>query len=228
MPICLKEKAIFIADSHYPHHGAEFLDILNKIKFKELDISQLFLMGDNFDLLFGHIKYIKSFSQEAIDILNEISCNIDVYYLEGNHDFNLKSIFPNINVYKREYQPLECSLSDKRVALSHGDKYTMGFGYNLYSKILRSTLFLKLVSPISGFIIKYQMNALKNKNICHEYFGFENRIDNILKHYEDYDLVIEGHYHQSKVVGKYISLPSLACQGEVGIIEDGRVAFKQL
>lgn len=228
MPICLNENAVFIADSHYPHHGEDFLKLLKSINSKEVEVSQLFLMGDNFDLLFGHIEYIKSFSKEVIDILNEISLDIDVYYLEGNHDFNLKSIFPNMNVYRREEQPLTCTLNNTKVALSHGDKYTMGFGYNLYSKILRSTTFLKLVKPLSSFIINYQMNALKDKNICHEYVGFDVRVKRVLEHYEDYDLVIEGHYHQSKVIGKYVSLPSLACQGEVGVVENGRVAFKQL
>ena len=54
--IKIQKNAIFIADSHYPHHRDNFLLILKKIKSKEIITPQLFLMGDNFDLLFGYRK----------------------------------------------------------------------------------------------------------------------------------------------------------------------------
>jgi len=53
--VAIKENAIFIADSHYPHHGDDFLTLLKKLDNKEIETQQLFLMGDNFDLLFGTI-----------------------------------------------------------------------------------------------------------------------------------------------------------------------------
>jgi UDP-2,3-diacylglucosamine hydrolase len=46
-----------------------------------------------------------------------------------------------------------------------------------------------------------------------------------MRSYAEVDLVIEGHYHQAKVVGKYISLPSLACQGEVAAVREGELLF---
>ncbi|HHB95142.1 MAG TPA: UDP-2,3-diacylglucosamine diphosphatase, partial [Campylobacterales bacterium] len=74
MPIKeIKESALFIADAHYPNYGDEFVEILKKIKSEEIKIPQLFLMGDIFDLLFGYNEYIKSFSQEAIELLKELS-----------------------------------------------------------------------------------------------------------------------------------------------------------
>jgi len=82
----IEEGAIFVADSHYPHHGDKFLEILQKIDSGDILTPQLFLMGDNFDILFGNNEYVKRASQEAIDILNHISQKIDIYYFEGNHD----------------------------------------------------------------------------------------------------------------------------------------------
>ena len=61
--ITIKEQALFIADSHYPHHGDAFLDLLKKLERGEIETPQLFLMGDNFDLLFGHNDYIQTFSK---------------------------------------------------------------------------------------------------------------------------------------------------------------------
>jgi UDP-2,3-diacylglucosamine hydrolase len=224
----IQENAIFIADSHYPHHGNEFLNLLQKIENREIQTQQLFLMGDNFDLLFGHNDYIQTFSEEAIALLKRLSESIEIHYFEGNHDFCLKDIFANINVYSRDLQPVMFKLGEKKVAISHGDKYVTGFGYDLYCKILRNQTTLTLLKPFEKAIIDDRMQKLSAKNICHSFKGFEKRVEEILKHYEDADLVIEGHFHQSKTIGKYISLPSLACQGMVGVIEEGKMVFKAL
>ena len=224
----IKENAIFIADSHYPHHGDDFLALLKKLENKEINTQQIFLMGDNFDLLFGHNNYIQTFSSEAIEFLQKLSKTIEIHYFEGNHDFCLKEVFPDMKVYARDDQPVHFTLGDKKVAISHGDKYETGFGYDLYCKVLRNKTTLTLLRPLEKAIINYRMKKLSQKNICHHFTGFEKRVGEILKHYEEVDLVIEGHFHQSKVIGKYISLPSQACQRKVAVVEEEKVVFKTL
>ncbi len=220
--------AIFIADSHYPHHGNEFLALLQKLDNGTVKASQLFLMGDNFDLLFGYNNYIKTFTIEVIELLQDLSLKMEIYYFEGNHDFCLKELFPNINVYSRDEQPISFKLGNKNIAISHGDKYATGFFYGLYCKILRNKITLTLLKPLEKSIINYTMRKLSRKKICNDFTGFEKRVEQILKNYKDVDLVIEAHYHQSTVVGKYISLPSLACQSEVAIVEEENIVFKLL
>ncbi|WP_309499174.1 metallophosphoesterase [Sulfurovum sp.] len=226
--IIIKEQALFIADSHYPHHGDAFLDLLKRLERGELQTSQLFLMGDNFDLLFGYNDYIKTFSQEAISLLQILSNKIEIHYFEGNHDFCLKEVFPQMKVYSREEQPITFQLDDKKVAISHGDKYVTGFAYDLYCKVLRNKTTLTLLKPFEKAIINHRMKKLSKKNICFAFCGFEKKVEQILENYAGADLVIEGHFHQSKILGKYISLPSLACQGMVGIIEESEMVFKTL
>jgi len=227
-PIEIKEGALFIADSHYPHHGDAFLKTLQRLEHDEIQTSQLFLMGDNFDLLFGHNDYIQTFSKEAIELLHRLSEKIEIHYFEGNHDFCLKNIFVNMNVYRRDEQPIEFLMGGKKVAISHGDKYVTGLGYDLYCRILRNKTTLTLLKPFEKAIIDDRMQKLSKKEICHSFKNFEKRVEQILKHYEDADLVIEGHFHQSKIIGKYISLPSLACQGMVAVIEEDKMVFKTL
>lgn len=224
----IQENAIFIADSHYPHHGESFLTILKKIDQKEIAISQLFLMGDNFDLLFGYNEYIQSFSTVCISLLQKLSKTMEIYYIEGNHDFCLKEVFPEMKVYAREEQPIICRLGMQTVSLAHGDKYATGFLYNLYCQLLRNKITLRLLKPLEKMIISHRMDKLSQKNICQKYNHFERRIRKILAYYTEVDWVIEGHFHQSKILGKYISLPSLACQGSVGIIKEGKMQFISL
>ena len=224
----IQENAIFIADSHYPHHGDSFLKLLQKLENEEVKTPQLFLMGDNFDLLFGHNDYIKTFSNEAITLLQKLSKKLEIHYFEGNHDFCLKELFPDIKVYNREEQPIMFTLGDKKAAISHGDKYVTGFGYDLYCKVLRNQTTLTLLKPFEKTIIDYSLKKLSKKHICHTFQGFEKRVEEILEHYADADMVIEGHFHQAKVFGKYISLPSLACQKQVAVVRDGKIVFIML
>lgn len=224
----IKEGAIFIADAHYPHHGDEFIKILKKIETKEIQPPQLFLIGDIFDLLFGYNEYIKSFSIQAILLLQKISETIETHYIEGNHDFCLKDIFPNIKIYSRKIQPINFRLNNQSVYISHGDLYETGFGYDLYSKFLRNKISLRVLKPFEKIIIDYQIKKLKKKSICHDFKSFEKKVISIIKHYPSNSLIIEGHFHQAKQIKNYISLPSLACQKQIGIIKNQKLVFEDI
>jgi len=224
----IEENALFIADAHYPHHGNDFLKILRKVDNQKLKTTQLFLMGDIFDLLFGYNSYIQSFSKEGIELLQKLSKDIEIIYLEGNHDFCLKEVFPNIKIYNREEQPVHFRLNNQDVYLSHGDKYQTGLGYNLYSKILRTKITLQLLKPFEEKIINHRIKKLKIKKICGNFKGYQKRFDAIIKHYPKDVLIIEGHFHQALFYKNYISLPSLACQGKVAIIKNSRLFFRTI
>ena len=224
----IKENALFVADAHYPHHGDSFLILLKNIQNNIIKTPQLFLMGDIFDLLFGHNNYIKSFSQESINLLQTLSKDIEIIYLEGNHDFCLKELFPNIKVYSREEQPIHYRLKNQDVYLSHGDKYETGLGYNFYSKLLRNKFLLTTLRPFEKQIIDHRMGKLKQKNICGDFKGFKKRFDAIRSHYPKNSLIIEGHFHQALQHENYISLPSLACQKKVAVVRDGEIEFVKL
>jgi len=228
MPKSIEEGALFVADAHYPHHGDEFIKLLKKLQSKEIKTAQLFLMGDIFDLLFGHNEYIKTFSQEAITLLQELSKTLEIHYLEGNHDFCLKEIFPHISVYSRAEQPIEFTLNNQLIYLAHGDLYETGFGYDLYCKTLRTKTALTMLKPFERQIIDHRMEKLQQKTICRPFSGFENRAKKIASHYPKDALVVEGHFHQGRVCENYISLPSLACQKEIGVISNGKLIHQEI
>ena len=222
----IEEGALFVADSHYPHHGDAFLALLQKLDSGVLQTPQLFLMGDNFDLLFGYNDYIQTFSKEAVTLLQKLSQKMEIHYFEGNHDFCLKPIFPDMHIYSRNEQPVFFEMDGKRVGISHGDRYETGFGYDLYCRVLRNKATLTLLRPFEKAIIDHRMKKLSRKRICHSFEGFEKRVEAIVAHYTDADLVIEGHFHQARSVGKYVSLPSLACQKQISVAKGGEIVFQ--
>ena len=224
----IREGAIFVADSHYPHHGNEFYILLKQIYDEVINPSQIFLMGDNFDLLVGDLKYSHKNNKKAIKLLNQISKNIDIYYLEGNHDFRLKVLFPDINIITRSEQPLKMFLGKKTVGLSHGDKYTIGILHDIMSKAIRSSTFINIITPIQKIIIDKQNQILSCKDICHNMKNFNQKAKEIIKSYSRVDMIVEGHYHQGELYKNYISLPSLACQKQIAVVEDENIIFKSL
>lgn len=213
----IKENAIFVADSHFNQKNREFLTFLRKVESKEIFTTQLFLMGDIFDFISGESRYFVKQNVEVINLLNKLSKDIQIVYLEGNHDYNLKSIFLNIEVIKREKQPLEAILENNQtVSLAHGDNF-INWKYDLYCSFIRNRFFLKFMNfiDINYFISKKIEKALLGKNICHEMKNFEELVSKRVKNYNT-QIVIEGHYHQGKTFiiddKKYINIPSLCCQ----------------
>ena len=216
MYLSIKQDSIFVADSHFNEKNRELLTFLEKVESKEIITSQLFLMGDMIDFISGESRYFVQQNSVVINLLNKLSQKLEIIYLEGNHDYNLRTIFPNIKVIKRENQPLLAKFEDKTVALSHGDNF-INWKYDLYCKFIRNNIFLRFMNfiDINFFISKKIENALLNKNICHKINNFEHIVEKRLHNYST-NIVIEGHYHQGNRYffdnKEYINIPSLCCQ----------------
>lgn len=211
----LENNSIFIADSHFNSKNQELLTLLEKIVNKQLTPSQLFLMGDMIDFISGESKYFIKINKKVIDLINEISQSVEVFYLEGNHDYNLQKLFPLVKVYKRELQPIFFKYRDKTIALAHGDIFTP-WHYNLYCKIIRNKPLLHFLNLIdfNNFISKKIEKALLQKNICSTISDFDLFAKKRLKNY-DANIIIEGHFHQGKIFEnekqQYVNIPSLCC-----------------
>jgi len=223
----LKNGALFVADVHYhPKLREEFVSFLER-----LEAPQLFLMGDIFDLLVGGVEATLTQNAPLIQVLNQWCKNKECYYLEGNHDFLLADIFPNIRVVDRFAQPLLVHAGSKRVALAHGDIHIDGL-YRRYIEALQSPKLISFLNfldryvPISRKIQHY--NA--SKDLCRVIEDFQSIAQKRVEYY-DVDIVIEGHYHQrcrcSFGQKEYINLPAFACTQEV-LVWDGEFSFARM
>ena len=223
----IKEGALIISDAHYSSIRPELLSLLQDIHSKKLFPSQLILMGDIFDALFGGVKYTHELNTEIIKVLNAIE--IEVIYLEGNHDFNIKEIFPNFKIFSLANQPVECAYEDKKIYIAHGD-FDGGFGYLLYSSIIRNPLTLFILKTIDSLtshsILKKLDIYLSKKDDCKDLKTFEEFIFKRLKSKYSCDYFIEGHFHQNKQfkVGnfEYINLAAFACNQRYFIVKSSK------
>ena len=217
-PKCIiQEGALFIADAHDSAERSFFFQFLQEIH--KNPPPQLFLMGDMFDLLVGNVRYGVQCYAPYIVLINELSLRCEVFYFEGNHDFNLASLFPHAKVIAIEEQPFLCELPDgKSCLLLHGDKYGTWLN-RLYTSIIRNPIVLSVLNFLDEHldfrISKTIQNNQKKKKLCRPLEGFATQIQHKLHFYPKVDVIAEGHYHQNTqfmVSGtKYINFSSFAC-----------------
>ena len=226
--LILQEGAILVADAHYSKKYPQLYEFLKAIDSGEIKTSQLVLMGDVFELLFGPVKRTQRDNKNEIALLNKISSEIEVIYFEGNHDFCLQDIFPKVLVIPLESQPTPVGFADQKIMLSHGDT-KMPLGYQVYTKLIRNTLVLKLMNILDIFCSNCIINWLKGrgeeKNPCYKIDKFKEIIKGRLAYLQNkpLDIIIEGHFHQDvsfKLYSfEYINLASFACNQKYFIVQ---------
>jgi len=222
----IKEGAFFITDAHYSDFRPELLEFIKAIHSKKLCPTQLILLGDIFDALFGSITYTIQNHKEIISLLNDISQDIELIYLEGNHDFNLKYVFPKAKVFTIASQPVECVLNGKKTLLAHGD-FGTDLGYMLYTSVIRNRFLLPILNIINNmfnnFVLKKLDKYLSKKDDCKEFTDFRKYISKRVENKFDATYFIEGHYHQNKSIEfenfDYINLGAFACNQRYFIVK---------
>jgi len=206
----LKQDAIFVADTHYNKKNLKFEFLLDDILSNKIQTSQLILLGDIFDYLSFEIEYFKNINKKVIDKLNILSSKLEIIYLEGNHDYNLKKLFPNITIIPRQKQPLICNYNNKKISLAHGDIF-MTWNYEFFTKFIRNKFVLNIINflDINNFFTRYIENMLLNKDIySYKFKDFNSFAQNRINLYKKYnvDMIIEGHFHQNKKYNNYINI----------------------
>ena len=233
----LQEGAIFISDAHYSFKHKDLERFLKALRSQEIQTPQLILMGDMFDLLFGGVAETLKRNEKVIELINTLSDNVEILYLEGNHDFNLEEIFSGVKVYPLSQQPLHCSYRTKKVSIAHGD-FDGPLGYRIYSSLIRNRWVLATLSLLNrvggGFIIKALDSKLAKKEDCRKIEDFEAYVTRHLSNttLDGVAMFIEGHHHQDrsfKVGGcEYINLPAFACGATYMQLEAGLLHPKKL
>lgn len=213
--------AIFLGDAHANSGRENFKDFLEILNLKQTLPPQIFFLGDMFDFL-ANTSFAQKFYKKEIALINEISKKTEIFYFEGNHDFNLKNIFPNVKIFRNKMQPVSFEApNNKIVQIAHGDIFlpplTQKFLLFLRNKIFlcfMNLLDFLLFFKISKAILKKQ----SEKKLYKKIIDFEKYIKPKIHKYNA-DIVIEGHYHQDEILNFkdkiYINLNSFAIEKKI-------------
>lgn len=197
----IQNQALFIADCHENEKRQDFYNFLLALKSGAIQAPQLFLMGDIFDFLAYNASYTLEVYAKEIQLLQELSEKMELFYFEGNHDFNLARIFPKIKIYPNEVQPVHFKINEKeQVSLSHGDNFLPYF----IKKILMFLRKEKMINFLDFFdkrmkrkITKAILKSQVDKKLYREFSGFESFVKNKISNFST-PYIFEGHFHQGK------------------------------
>lgn len=209
----IKSDAIFIADSHTQNGRDSLIWTLQKFCDNKSMPSQIFLLGDISNILVGNLKSSIESNKTLINTLNLLSQKSQIVYFEGNHDFNLEGILPNVLKIPRNNQPLITKFGDKTALIAHGDIF-LDKKYEIYIKILSAKFSAKILNTLDlatfGRLYKFIEKMVQSKKIrlLSESSEIHTLIQSRIQKYQHYillqnlnvDLVIEGHFHLGKIV----------------------------
>lgn len=222
-----------VSDAHYGDLRPKLLPFLRDLAAGRLAATQLILLGDIFDLLFGPIELTRTRNREVITLIDQIAQRMEVLYLEGNHDFLLEGVFAYVRTVPITEQPLHVRFRNQDVWLSHGD-HGGPLGYRFYTFLIRSRLVMRLLGWLDRLydhaIIRRLEERSKHKDQCRTLPHFEAII---AKRYPAREgvkrCVIEGHHHQNRLIEtpylRYLNPGAFACYERYYVVKSSNDAI---
>jgi len=143
-------RAIFISDAHLRHpQDQNYQNLLNFLEQQQGNLDALFLLGDIFEFWIGYRSIVFSEHLPLLCRLQQLSDNgCQLFYVEGNHDFNLGSFFTDTLKCTVIPDQQIVTLGKQKIFICHGDLANpQAKSYRLMRAFLRSS-FLKFLSKI--------------------------------------------------------------------------------
>ena len=206
-------RCLFIGDAHITPDETDFQTRLSRFLVSLPGrYDYLFVMGDLFEFWFGFEGY--TYQEEygpvldAFHVLSERG--VQIVYLEGNHDFNMGSVFTE-DLHAQVYPDAHSMVMDgKRWFVTHGDLVAAeGLRYGTYRKLIKNPVtygLIRLLGPKKILKIAGKLGEMSHK-VYHTPEAYDARkyTTYVKKRFsEGFDAVIMGHTHRAGVITYYV------------------------
>lgn len=144
-------RAVFIADAHLRQPQDQNYGMLLDFLDQQEDLDGLFLLGDIFEFWLGYRNLVFSAYVPLLEKLRQLAASgTRLYFVEGNHDFNLGPYFSETLGCKLIPDQELVAWDGKKLLLSHGDLLNPNKNYQRLRSLWRSAplrLLSRLVHP---------------------------------------------------------------------------------
>jgi UDP-2,3-diacylglucosamine hydrolase len=200
---------LFVGDAHFASgDGERRKHFFNFIQENKSTLKTLVIMGDFFDFWFG-FRDLSLLKREYGDVLMFFrklkSNNVEVIYLEGNHEFWLGSFLSGKLGIKVYGNCAKMDLDGKKVDLAHGDRASPTVSHRILTWLLRNRLSYLLISLLGPRIViavakwwssgSRKRNLKKSSRVIARLQKFAQR-----KFNEGFDTVILAHTHLPEAI----------------------------
>lgn len=143
-----------ISDVHvkWDMKNSECLKKFINMNFQPED--RIFMLGDIFDLMVGNYIEYETQYHWFFDRIKQLALsNIQIIYLQGNHDFHIEDILNNNGVIVKDSPFIEV-INGKKVLFCHGDEIEIGnFNYRVWRRFIRSYP----MALVSRYVFNYKI-----------------------------------------------------------------------
>ncbi len=176
--------------------------LLNFIDDKLRPDDKFFLVGDVFDLFIGNKSVFRERYYELISRIRGLgSRGVEVYYIEGNHDFQIESVFddcPHVHLYA---DTIHYEFDGRKILFCHGDRINWkDWSYQIFRAFTRNLFTQCVIEAVPGpFIDKIGSTMSKASRGSH--YEASEQVVTMFRNYacdkisKGYDFVIMGHSH---------------------------------
>lgn len=177
-----------------------YVSFLKVLREKPQAQDVVVLAGDVFDFWVGNRSIFINEFAEFLKVLNGLKQKqVQVYYIEGNHDFHLKSALRNY--LQLEHRSIHFTQAGKKFFVSHGDLVNWrDIGYLLLRFLFRSPLIRFLVQIAPASLLYFIGTTLSQKSRQYHpriregtRLNFRNYA--VTKIEQGFDFVAMGHCH---------------------------------
>ena len=199
----MSEKLIVVSDLHlWGSVDPLYRALLTFIDQRLTPGDKFFIVGDLFDLYVGNKVVFYERYHELIEKIQGLGeKNIEVFYVEGNHDFHLESLFedyPHVKIYSDSFH---YEWNEKKFHFCHGDKINWrDFGYLFLRFMTRNLVSQCVLDAMPGNVIDKIGRGMANASRGYHTTA-NNEVVQLFRNYaceqisNGYDFVIMGHSH---------------------------------
>jgi UDP-2,3-diacylglucosamine hydrolase len=192
-------KVIFFSDAHLDknndHKKKIVLSFLNDVC---ADADTVFILGDLFEFYHGYNGYIFPWYKDIADSLKNLTGKgTSVYFIEGNHEFNMGGYFESYTG-TRCANSLNMRIDGKSMFFTHGHEIRR----NYLVKALK-TSFMSAVMDMFKPGIAWKVAAVAGIFLSKRKKPYDSKIVNVFRQYarskfeEGYEAVVLAHSHIS-------------------------------
>jgi UDP-2,3-diacylglucosamine hydrolase len=196
-------EAVFISDLHLHPKEPKIIEFFFQfIRWAETNTQSVYILGDFFHVWPGD----DALDEWSLSIAEQLSMlaskGVQIYFMPGNRDFLLGSVFARLASMTLLKEPTVISLGNLNVLLVHGDRYcTKDKSHQWLRRLTRNSFFPKLFLSLpynlrAKLVNKVRQHSQENSRKPSSYMDIV--VTNMLKHMRKHavNTIIHGHTHK--------------------------------
>ena len=195
---------LLLGDAHLRDQDPEVEVFVDFLRHLPAGAGALYLLGDLFDLWIGSQAFISASHRKIVDAIVSLrAAGTKVFYVEGNRDYHLKSLYGASVFQEIAGESLDLVFGNRRIHLAHGDLVNReDLPYRRWRRLAKGPLLLGILKGLPAGLARAVAGQLERRiartNRQHRIRFPEEQCRRFAVEQLDKgaDTLVLGHFHQ--------------------------------